>query len=524
MKHSVALKTGAIILISMSIILSVAGGIAMVILLDEGVYEPDCTLSMLGIEPNTRYYDFIKPAFENRYLLTEAVVLCMLLSVILFVYLMCSAGHCARDEQVRENFIDKIPFDIYSLILVPLCVAPSIICIDRLSNRMDVPTAVIIFLVVLVSIPLAISYFMSIATRIKTARLLKNTAVAFVLKYLFMGIKALFKALPNVLKAVLLCVSAGILELFLMSQVFYGGDFAAFVFIAYNLILLCGVLYLAVIYDRIYKGTERFSNGSLENKIDTTYMVGSLKRQTQNLNKIGDGLEKALETKMKSERFKTELITNVSHDLKTPLTSIINYVDLIKKEKTDNDKLLAYIDVLDKHSRRLKKLTEDVVEASKAASGSIKVNLEVLDIVEMLGQSVGEYQDKFENKKLYPVVNLPQTECKIYADGRLTFRVMDNLLNNICKYSMEKTRIYIELCESYEKISVSFKNISASPLNVSPEELMERFVRADASRHTEGSGLGLSIAKSLCELMQADFELEIDADLFCARVSFKKAD
>jgi signal transduction histidine kinase len=223
---------------------------------------------------------------------------------------------------------------------------------------------------------------------------------------------------------------------------------------------------------------------------------------------------------MRSERFKTELITNVSHDIKTPLTSIINYVDLIKKEEIENDTAKQYIDVLERQSNRLKKLVEDLVEASKASSGSLSVELKACDVSVLVSQTIGEFEDKLLGRGLTPIINVPTKPVKIMADGRHLWRIFDNLMGNICKYAMSGTRVYIDVKTENQKAVITFRNISQNQLNVSAEELMERFVRGDKSRNTEGSGLGLSIAKSLAELQGGSMELLVDGDLFKASVIF----
>jgi signal transduction histidine kinase len=223
---------------------------------------------------------------------------------------------------------------------------------------------------------------------------------------------------------------------------------------------------------------------------------------------------------MKSERLKTELITNVSHDIKTPLTSIINYVDLLKKEKIDNPKANEYIDVLDKKSQRLKKLIEDLVEASKASSGNIRMNIEKLNVVELIKQSLGEFEDKFKERNLDIQSDYSKSEIFIMADSRYLYRSIENMLSNISKYALENSRVYIEVFEENGKVKISMKNISKEKLNITTDELMQRFVRGDKSRTTEGSGLGISIAKSLVEAQNGKFSLNIDGDLFKVEIEF----
>ncbi len=270
----------------------------------------------------------------------------------------------------------------------------------------------------------------------------------------------------------------------------------------------------------IREGTGRIVGGEPGFKIDTSHMYRDLREHAEQLNDLGAAIGTAVEERLKSERFKAELITNVSHDLKTPLTSIINYVDLLKKEEVQETKAREYIEVLDRKSQRLKKLTEDLVEASKAATGALTVNRERLGFTQLLDQALGEYGEEFEKSGLTPVLTTPDHELYVEADGRHLWRVLDNLLGNCVKYAMPGTRVYLDVKSWDGKVTLAVKNISRDPLNVPAEQLMERFVRGDAARTTEGSGLGLSIARSLTELQGGTFRLDIDGDLFKAVVIF----
>ena len=238
------------------------------------------------------------------------------------------------------------------------------------------------------------------------------------------------------------------------------------------------------------------------------------------INNIGDGLDAAVENSLKKERMQTELITNVSHDLKTPLTSIINYVDLLKRENLTDPQVQEYLRILDEKSQRLKVLTEDVVEASKASTGNIKFEMNDIDFVEMVQQVIGEFEEKFQEKNLTMMVHFTDEPSIIYADGQKMWRVLENVFGNVVKYAMEGTRVYAEISNSNKKVVFSLKNISAQPLNFSADELTERFIRGDVARNTEGSGLGLSIAKSLTELQGGEFKLYLDGDLFKVMITF----
>ncbi len=274
---------------------------------------------------------------------------------------------------------------------------------------------------------------------------------------------------------------------------------------------------------RVRRAARELAAGNLSYKTDTDRLRFVWRELGEDLNRIGDGMAQAVEDRLKSERMKTELITNVSHDLKTPLTSIINYIDLLKSGGLDEETRKEYLAVLDRQSAKLKKLTEDVVEASKAASGAITVNREPIDAVELLEQLLGEYSGRMEAAEVTPVLTAPEERVTITADSALLGRVIENLITNIIKYAQPGTRAYFDLTRSGETATITAKNVSREPLNISAEELMERFVRGDSSRHSEGSGLGLSIARSLTELMGGRLRLTLDGDLFKAALSLPTA-
>ena len=278
--------------------------------------------------------------------------------------------------------------------------------------------------------------------------------------------------------------------------------------------------------DQIADAIEKIAGGDTSYQMNLAGLEGKELKVGNMINSIGTGLERALQEQVKSERLKADLITNVSHDIKTPLTSIINYVDLLKREQIPGERAQEYLKVLDQKSQRLKNLTEDLVEASKASSGNVKLEMTTLDIVEMIWQTNGEFEEKFSTRSLELVSTLPESSILIEADGRHLWRVLENVYNNAFKYAMEHTRVYTDLEQKDDKVYFTIKNISANPLNVQGEELTERFVRGDVSRTTEGSGLGLSIAQSLTKLQGGTFEILIDGDLFKVRVGFgiKKTD
>ncbi|MBQ9932957.1 MAG: sensor histidine kinase [Ruminiclostridium sp.] len=282
------------------------------------------------------------------------------------------------------------------------------------------------------------------------------------------------------------------------------------------------LVWVVVAMRELQHGAWQLGQGNLDYQIPLNTLRGDFKSHGEQLNSMRSAIQAAVEDQMKSERMKTELITNVSHDIKTPLTSIVNYVDLLKKQEMPTEEAREYLEVLDRQSAKLKKLTEDLVEAAKATTGTTTVNFQRTDVNVLLTQSAGEYQEKLQSKALQLMLTPAPGNPAISADGRLLWRIFENLLSNIYKYALPGTRVYLTCTEETDKVAITFRNISETPLNISADELMERFVRGDASRHTEGSGLGLSIARSLTQLQYGTFDIAIDGDLFKATLTFPK--
>ena len=299
-----------------------------------------------------------------------------------------------------------------------------------------------------------------------------------------------------------------------------GGMFLCLVVL--DILVFLAVGFFALQLDRLKKGGERLANGDLDYKIPINHMYWDLQQHAKSLNAISDGMAIAVQKQLKSERMKYELLTNVSHDIKTPLTSIINYVDLLHNEPIESKQAQEYIEVLERQSAKLKKLITDLIDVSKATTGNITVHAERTHAGELLRQCVGEYSERMNGQNLETILTVPEDEPSIYADGRLLWRIFDNLLGNIVKYAMPGTRVYIDLESADNRVVISLRNISRERINISSDELMERFVRGDASRATEGSGLGLSIARSLTELMHGRFGLMVDGDLFKIVLDFDK--
>lgn len=448
------------------------------------------------------------------------------LAAVSFIYLMYSAGHTKDTEEIVPRYIDKIPLDLYLCICV-FCAWLIMLFIFSFYS-VNLFTLILILAAFAILVIIGTSVCTTIAIRLKLHTLFKNTIIYKIGAFLtraWLSITArigyIFQNLPMVFRAIITFATVYILEFIIfLSVIEYEPTLYYFFRVFEQAIAVFLVLAALVSFKKILQAGRQLAKGNNEYQIDTSKMPKFLKEHGENLNNISDGISVAVEHQMKSERFKTELITNVSHDIKTPLTSIINYVDLLKKEEIDNPKVTEYIEVLERQSAKLKKLIEDLVEASKASTGNIAVNAQITDMGVLLTQTVGEYTQRADKAGLMLVLSVPEKEISALVDGSLMWRIFDNLLSNICKYTLTATRVYMDLDQKDSKVIVTFRNISKFPLNITSEELMERFVRGDSSRNTEGSGLGLSIAKSLAELQGGSFDLYVDGDLFKVVMTF----
>ncbi len=426
---------------------------------------------------------------------------CLLGALLLTVFLLRAAGWRAGEASPRCNAVDRIPFDLY-LALLAVFVVFQWLVLDSVYNLLL--TLVLLAVCGILDICLLLAFLMSVATRIKTRTLWHNTLIGWLLR----GLGTALRGLPLVWKTALGMVGFTLLEFLALTT-----DNGVLILLAQVVIIPLGIVY-ALGLRRLQTAAREIARGNLGYAIDTRYMSPEQRHTAEDLSHIGDGLSAAVEGRLKSERFKTELITNVSHDIKTPLTSIINYVDLLDKAHPEGEQVQEYLAVLKRQSARLKKLIEDLVEASKASTGNLPVHPAPCNLNVLLEQVVGEYEERFAAAALTPMLTLPPMPVTVRADGRHLWRVLDNLLNNISKYAQPDTRVYLDLAETQECARITFRNISRSPLHISSEELMERFVRGDSSRNTEGSGLGLSIARSLTELQGGQLLLAVDGDLF----------
>ncbi len=448
---------------------------------------------------------------------------CAAASLLLLAFLLWSAGWKRGDEKPTLHLWHRIPLEAHAalwIFLVCLVVAVN----DFWYYGSDYITLLCVSVFIAVITFAAAMFLMTVAARIRCRALWRSTAVAWCCRL----VGRFFRALPSTWKYVVAYGGFMFINLVFgaagISSFYHGGAYICCLLFMFDLAVLAVVVWYALQLRAVRRGAKALAMGDINYKIDTRNMWPCFRRQAEDLNSIAIGMTRAVEARVKSEHFKTDLITNVSHDLKTPLTNIVSYVDLLRRAAPGSEEQEKYLDVLDRQAVKLKKLTEDLIDASKAASGSVNVNREVLDAKELLQQAVGEWTERLGKGRVVPVLKMPDGPVAVLADGRLIWRVFDNLLSNISKYSMEGTRAYIDLARTPNGAAIMFRNISREQLGVPAAQLMERFVRGDASRHSEGSGLGLSIAASLTGLMGGRLDLSCEGDLFRAMVLLPLAD
>ncbi len=483
-------------------------------------------------------YHATEIAYAMRYSVYPVIVIAFAASILCVIYLLNAAGHRRKKPGVTPSWTTWIPFDLLTAVGVFL-VAMSFFLIDSLSYHPgDMAEMLFVHAIgcsaLVADAVLALLWLMSAALRIKLRTIFTNTIIFMILRLLWRGVKWCWHALGRIWrgirrtgerialfwKAVLVFAAVAVVEFIVIMATEYNAGAEVFLWFIGKLIVLAGLVYICHMLRELHNCGKAVAAGDLSYVVDTRAMPSQFREHAENMRSLSVAVNKAVEQRMASERMKTELITNVSHDLKTPLTSLINYSDLICRDSCDNPNHAEYAKVLHRQSERLKRLIDDLVEASKASTGNLDVNLAPCETGVMLMQVVGEYEQRLQEKGLQLVAGYPGRTITIMADGRRLWRVMDNLMNNICKYALSGTRVYLTLEEISGEAVLSFKNTSREQLNLSPDELMERFVRGDASRGSEGSGLGLSIARSLTELQGGKMEIVCDGDLFKVILKF----
>lgn len=475
-----------------------------------------------------------------------AIPVASVLLVIIFIYLLASIGHSKGKEGIDFNDLDEIPIEVILAIggtIAVVIIGIGVTYLDRISAEYYNIANSLLLTGFFISYILCAVIGVTIIKRIKAKSLIKESLTGKLCQWCWKLIKKfwnMLKVLLTKIKGRLDKINRVLTELieswpevikntiflivFIVSSIIVIGILESFgvilVFIATGIIMY-KFLENVNCYIKIEKHLEEIYKGNYEKTLDYREFTPRFQSIVKNINDVSSGFENAIQEGIKSEKLKTELITNVSHDIKTPLTSIINYVDLLKKETIDNEKAKEYIEVLENKSQRLKRLTEDLVEASKASSGNVKLNIEKINICELIKQATGEFEDKFKVKNLDVIYTVPKEEIYVKADNKYMYRVIENLFSNISKYALESSRVYIDVKKEEQIAKIEIKNISKEKLNISSDELMQRFVRGDKSRTTEGSGLGLSISKSLTELQNGEFRLVIDGDLFKVELIFE---
>ena len=467
-----------------------------------------------GFIPRTYEYRLSLWLMDIKDIIIPLTVLFVVLALFCFFWQMAAAGHWQGFDGIHLTWFDKIPLDLMAVVFL----LPTGFFVDYYNYASSIAVALwgaavlnCVFL-----------FLITFVTRCKAGTVLKNNVVWYAIKLLWRIIKSIWgwllhlvRSIPLIWRTALVIAAICLFILIIGSH----NSMLSLPMVLLYLLLMMFALYVAIGFATLQRGSKALAEGDYSKPVDTRFLRGDLKQCGENLNKVQQGVQRAVDERLRSERMKTELITNVSHDIKTPLTSIVNYVDLLKKEPIENPRAQEYLEVLDRQSKRLKKLTEDLVEASKASSGVIPVDCQPTNVNVLLSQLEGEYEERLQKAELTMIVHPAAGDPVVLADGKLLSRVMDNLMNNIVKYAMPGTRVYAAAAADEQETTISIKNVSRNELNVSADELMERFVRGDSSRHTEGSGLGLSIARSLVELQGGRFEISIDGDLFRADIS-----
>ena len=530
-----------------------------------------------GALPEEQIWSLLRSVWTIRYELFWILGICLVAFGALIVYLCCAAGKKPGREEIRAGGLNRVPLDLHlagaagTVVLIIALIANGMYYLLRETSQLLLP--VLLFGGMACSL-IVVGFLFAFAAQVKTPgsywwrnsltgrclRLIVRlwnwfiSLCVWLTKHLPPMVRKLFGWVKKVIlwlwnlvkKCVLFAISllgnflrwagrtlnrflsllpltwqwllAGFVMIFILFLAIFNRHDAELLLLGVGAVIAI-ILYGAHAFGTLMEGAKRMSSGDLDSKVEEKLLVGSFREFAGDLNALSDVAVVAAQKQMKAERMKTELITNVSHDIKTPLTSIINYVDLMEKPHTPEEQA-QYLEVLSRQSQRLKKLIDDLMEMSKASTGNLTVEVTEVDAAEAVNQALGEFADKLEKAQLTPVFRAPETPILMKADGRLAWRVLSNLLSNAVKYALPGTRLYIDLMELEGKVVISLKNISREQLNVSADELLERFVRGDSSRNTEGSGLGLNIAQSLMELQKGQLQLLVDGDLFKVTLVF----
>ena len=473
----------------------------------------------LIISDNIKLQNIMFNVSKNFY--TPSIVAIPISSILIIMVIVIGARFIGlRDEngKVILNWLDRQVLFL-ALLIISIIFSIGVMFFSAIASNDYVIMFIFGFIGSIIIYLSGVLLLETLVKRIKARTLIKNTIIYKFYKWLRDGTSKTLNRINKTYKIVIYFICFVIANLILLQF----NDIGILLIIALWIFVIYKVNNSAIQFYEIKDALQEIYNGNVEVYLNEENYKGDLKEVSRYVNDIAGGFSNAISEQLKSERMKTELITNVSHDIKTPLTSIINYVDLLEKENIDNENIKKYLEIIDNKSQKLKKLTEDLVEASKASSGNIKLNIERINLDELIKQEIGEFEDKFNKIGLTTILDIKDKNIYINADGRYIARVLDNIFSNISKYALENSRVYIDVNRQNDEIVVIFKNISKEKLNISEEELMQRFVRGDESRNTEGSGLGLSISESLTKLQGGEFKINIDGDLFKVILVFKEA-
>ena len=536
--HRTPVKVIAFIVLIIMAAAASLGVVAAVVMADEGIYltaESAYRESVFqNLTPEDMRQDWyrmasqcITLAYLLRYWIYAIIAGAALLAVLCFVFLMCASGHRNGLDAPQPGWGTWVPVDVLVLAVLIVVSLLAYWCEEAIFFHSEWKQMVTYSISCLLLGIVTVGFCMSMALRFKLGQWWKNSVVWYCLhfgcrilkkswqaaKKVIGGCTALLRGIPLVWRTAVVFAAVCLVELIVMLSSYRIGTVLS-LWCLTRPVVFAAVMAAALMLRRLQKGGEALAAGALEHQVDTKHLIGDFRRHGEALNRIGEGMTAAVEQRIRSERMKTELITNVSHDIKTPLTSIINYADLIEQEPCENEKIHDYAAVLHRQSERLKRLLEDLVEASKLSTGNLEVQLAPCEAGVLLTQAAGEYAQRLAEQQLTLITHQPEQPVLIMADGRRLWRVFDNLMSNICKYGQSGTRVYLSLEEKDGQAVITFRNTSREALNLTADELMERFVRGDAARSAGGSGLGLSIARSLTELQRGTMELTVDGDLF----------
>ncbi len=475
---------------------------------------------------------------QMQYILVGVLAGSILVAALCLLWLLRMAGKTEKASPVRPGGLNRLPLDLYGAALAGSCAVLLTYAVELTEEILyrapfaDPLWLILVALMVLGAALCVTAFLFALTAQGKQGiRAVWERSVIgwccgklwLVLRWCFKALCKLFGLLPIIWRYLLVAAAMAVIPAFLGLLCIAGHGIVRGFWMLVFFGSICAdvgiVLYGAYAFGTLLRGAEKLASGALQTKVSTAFLIGAYRKCGEDLNALGEVSLVAAEKQLKSERMKAELITNVSHDIKTPLTSVINYIDLLQKAENDAQRE-EYLQVLDRQSQRLKKLIDDLMDMSKASTGNLPVEVTTLDAVEVINQALGEFSDKMAAQSLSVVFTPPAGPVPVQADGKLTWRVMSNILSNVVKYALPGTRVYVDVQQGEDTVSVSFKNISGEPLNVSAQELMERFVRGDASRNTEGSGLGLNIAQSLMQLQKGSLQLVVDGDLFKTILTF----